>query len=52
MSKHNTHLASAAKESGVLTSLDYAIFQNHGYEGLYGGLDRKAIHKRKGKNRN
>lgn len=48
MSKHNTHLASAAKDSGVETSLDYAIFQNHGYEGLYGGLDAKAIHKRKG----
>lgn len=48
MSKHNTHLASAAKEAGVETSLDYAIFQNHGYEGLYGGLDAKAIHKRKG----
>lgn len=48
MSKHNTHLASAAKDAGVETSLDYAIFQNHGYEGLYGGLDAKAIHKRKG----
>src|SRR5690606_17739330 len=29
--------------------LDYAIFQNHGYSGLYGGLDAKGIHKRKGK---
>jgi DNA-damage-inducible protein D len=28
--------------------LDYAIFQNHGYMGLYGGLDAKGIHKNKG----
>lgn len=48
MKTHNTQLASAAKETGVKTSLDYAIFQNKGYEGLYGGLDRNAIHKRKG----
>lgn len=48
MAKHNTHLAAAAKNAGVITSLDYAIFQNHGYMGLYGGLDAKAIHKRKG----
>lgn len=48
MAKHNTHLATAAKNAGVITSLDYAIFQNHGYMGLYGGLDAKAIHKSKG----
>ena len=48
MKTHNTHLASAAKEAGVVTPLDYAIFQNKGYEGLYGGLDRKAIHTLKG----
>jgi DNA-damage-inducible protein D len=48
MAKHNTHLAAAAKKAGVITSLDYAIFQNHGYMGLYGGLDAKAIHKSKG----
>ena len=46
--KHNSHLASAAKDAGVVTSLDYAIFQNSGYEGLYGGLDRSDIHKKKG----
>lgn len=28
--------------------MDFAIFQNHGYKGLYGGLDNKAIHARKG----
>jgi len=48
MAKHNTQLAAAAKGAGVITSLDYAIFQNHGYMGLYGGLDAKGIHKRKG----
>jgi DNA-damage-inducible protein D len=48
MAKHNTQLAAAAKNAGVTGSLDYAIFQNHGYMGLYGGLDAKGIHKRKG----
>jgi DNA-damage-inducible protein D len=27
--------------------LDFAIFQNHGYKGLYGGLDANAIHQHK-----
>lgn len=31
-----------------LSDLDFAIFQNHGYQGLYGGLDAKDIHERKG----
>jgi len=48
MSKHNTYLAAAAKNAGVQDGLDYAIFQNHGYMGLYGGLDARGIHKRKG----
>ena len=48
MSKHNIYLAAAAKQAGVQEGLDYAIFQNHGYEGLYGGLDAKGIHKHKG----
>lgn len=48
MKSHNTKLAGAAKDAGVKTSQDYAIFQNKGYEGLYGGLDQKAIHERKG----
>lgn len=48
LARHNTHLASAAKSAGVVDPLDYAIFQNHGYMGLYGGLDAKGIHKRKG----
>lgn len=32
----------------MATTLDFAVFQNHGYQGLYGGLDQKAIHQRKG----
>ncbi|MBS1680628.1 MAG: DNA damage-inducible protein D [Bacteroidetes bacterium] len=48
MAKHNIHLAAAAKNAGVITSLDYAVFQNHGYKGLYGGLDARGIHKKKG----
>jgi DNA-damage-inducible protein D len=48
MAKHNIQLAAAAKDAGVIEPLDYAIFQNHGYMGLYGGLDAKAIHKYKG----
>ncbi len=48
MATHNIQLAAAAKDAGVIAPLDYAIFQNHGYMGLYGGLDAKAIHKHKG----
>ncbi len=48
MAKHNIQLAAAAKDAGVIEPVDYAIFQNHGYMGLYGGLDAKAIHQRKG----
>lgn len=47
MYEHNTQLALAAKNAGVIEPVDYAIFQNHGYMGLYGGLDAKGIHKRK-----
>ena len=47
MTKHNTLLASAAKNAGVEGSLNYAIFQNHGFMGLYGGLDVKGIYKKK-----
>jgi DNA-damage-inducible protein D len=44
---HNAHLASAAKQAGVISHLDYAIFQNHGYMGLYDGLDAKKLHKKR-----
>lgn len=43
MRTHNTRLAGAARDAGVVSNIDYAIFQNHGYEGLYAGLDRKGI---------
>lgn len=42
MAKHNIKLAAAAKDAGVIEPIDYAIFQNHGYMGLYGGLDAKG----------
>lgn len=48
MKTHNKQLAEAANQAGVVQPLDYAIFQNHGYKGLYGGLDKNAIHKKKG----
>ena len=48
LANHNKHLAAAAKDAGVETPLDYAIFQDHGYKGLYGGLGNKDIHARKG----
>ena len=48
LATHNKQLAAAAREAGVVTSLDYAIFQDHGYRGLYGGLSAKDIHTRKG----
>jgi DNA-damage-inducible protein D len=48
LATHNKYLAAAAKNAGVETSLDYAIFQDHGYKGLYGGLGNKEIHARKG----
>lgn len=48
MKRHNTALANAAHDAGVIDPKDYAIFQNKGYQGLYGGLGAKDIHRRKG----
>lgn len=45
---HNKSLADAAKNAGIEDSKDYAIFQNRGYQGLYGGLGAKDIHAKKG----
>jgi DNA-damage-inducible protein D len=45
---HNSALADAASDAGVKTSFDFAVFQNHGYKGLYGGLGVKEIHASKG----
>jgi DNA-damage-inducible protein D len=48
LAEHNKHLAAAAKDAGVETPIDYAIFQDHGYKGLYGGRGAKDIHAIKG----
>jgi DNA-damage-inducible protein D len=48
LTHHNKALSAAAKDAGVETGLDYAIFQDHGYRGLYGGLGAKDIHAHKG----
>lgn len=45
---HNKALAEAANQAGVTEPVEYAVFQNWGYKGLYGGLDMQAIHKHKG----
>lgn len=45
--KHNKQLVDAAKDAGVETHQDYAVFQDEGYKGLYGGLNNKGIHQRK-----
>lgn len=52
MIAHNKSLAEAAQMAGVETPREYAIFQNKGYQGLYGGLGAKEIHARKGLGRN
>lgn len=48
LKKHNKQLADAAHDAGVKNNKDYAIFQNYGYMGLYGGLKAKDIHAIKG----
>jgi DNA-damage-inducible protein D len=50
--RHNSQLADAAHNAGVIDAIDYAIFQNFGYKGLYGGLDAKAIHTKKNLKKN
>ncbi|MBQ8011288.1 MAG: DNA damage-inducible protein D [Oscillospiraceae bacterium] len=45
---HNKALAEAAKQAGITEPMEYAVFQNWGYKGLYGGMDMRAIHKHKG----
>jgi len=48
LKKHNTQLADAAKDCGVVEPRDYAIFQNHGYQGLYGGMTVRTFISTKG----
>ena len=45
---NNKSLAEAAQMAGIADQREYAIFQNKGYQGLYGGLGAKEIHARKG----
>jgi DNA-damage-inducible protein D len=52
LKEHNKYLADAAKDAGVGTPQEYAIFQNFGYMGLYGGLKAKDIQKKKGLKKN
>jgi len=44
----NQLLAEAAHNAGIITDEEFAIFQNAGYMGLYGGLTVADIHARKG----
>lgn len=48
LKNHNKSLAEAAQMAGIYDPRDYAIFQNRGYQGLYGGLGAKEIHSKKG----
>lgn len=43
----NQLLAETAHDAGVITNEEFAIFQNAGYMGLYGGFDVEDIHARK-----
>jgi DNA-damage-inducible protein D len=47
MKKHNKNLTGVAKQAGVIQPVDYAIFMDHGYRGLYGGLGVRDVHARK-----
>jgi len=49
MKKHNTSLMKTASTAGVES---FAIFQNSGYKGLYGGLTMQDIHSKKKLNKN
>ena len=44
----NQLLAEAAHNAGVITDEEFAVFQNSGYMGLYGGMTVADIHRRKG----
>ncbi len=43
----NQMLVETAHDAGVITNEEFAVFQNAGYMGLYGGLDVEDIHERK-----
>ena len=47
ISQHQKRLADAAKEAGVVRPADYAVFVEHGYRGLYGGLGSHEIQQKR-----
>ena len=48
MPTFNVRLAEAAQKAGVIEPFDFAIFQDHGYRGLYSGETAALIAARKG----
>lgn len=44
----NMLLAEAAHKAGIITHQEYAIFQDYGYKGLYGGMTAQDIAAHKG----
>jgi DNA-damage-inducible protein D len=44
----NMLLAECAKNAGIITPVEYAVFQDYGYKGLYDGETAKNIADRKG----
>lgn len=47
MKQHNKQLSATARKAGVVQAIDFAIFHDEGYKGLYGGLTQKNIHTKK-----
>ncbi len=47
ISQHQKRLADAAKQAGVVRPADYAVFMEHGYRGLYGGLGSQEIQQKR-----
>jgi DNA-damage-inducible protein D len=50
MLTQNEKLKAVVGQAGVVSAEDFAIFQNHGYMGLYGGLHEQDLRQRKGLN--
>src|SRR5437764_1206713 len=48
MNIYNNQLAEVAQDAGVIEPIDFAIFQDHGYRGLYGRLKARDIKTHKG----
>jgi len=48
VTRHNRTLQQTAQGAGVLQPSDFAVFQDHGYKGLYAGEGARAIAARKG----